>query len=179
MSFLLVLGLFGCRQAKKENGGADAALAVDPAGVYFDSIEQLFKTIGDYPAGLDKDEAALCRANGFDEIAVDCYPQITDKAFVLLKIEVNPFSLFYYYVPAGTLSFSPSSGVLVTVPREKEATIAAIERQFGVSAEADGSIFVSENRSRFVPMGSSYYKISYPDSMQTCEKDLIRMIRCA
>ena len=64
----------------------------------------------------------------------------------------------------------------MTVPREKEASIENIKKQFSSAIETSGSLFVNEIHSWFIPLDSSYYEISYPSSMVNCEKNIIDMI---
>ncbi|MBQ2118614.1 MAG: hypothetical protein II192_06115 [Clostridia bacterium] len=174
---LLSVGCDTNGQTNKEESRGRAAYEVDYGSLYFDSIEQLRKAIKDYPSCLDPEDIPLYKINRFDEITVDYYPQMMNETFVLWTVEVNPYRIFYYYVPSGAGSFDSSAGVLVTVPREEGATVESVKKQFGVSAETDGSVFVPEIRSWFVPVGKNYYEISFPESMPNCEKRIIKMIR--
>lgn len=179
LSIFFVLIMVGCdtdKQTKNEESYNNTAFEVEYGSLYFDSIEQLHKAIKDYPSCLNAEDIRNYKINRFDEIAVDYYPQMMNEKFVLLTIEVNPYRVFYYYVPSGTSSFHYSTGILVTVPREKGATIESVKKQFGASVEPDGSIFVPEIRSWFVPIEKNYYKISFPDSMPNCEKSIIKMV---
>ena len=148
---------------------------VEYSGLIFDSVDQLCLAIND-PSFRDVNDQQLYVANCFEELTIDYYPQITDNAFYLLTIEINKYNIFYYFVPSGTSSFSYNNGLVVTVPREKEASIENIKKQFPSAIETSGSLFVNEIHSWFIPLDSSYYEISYPSSMVNCEKNIIDMI---
>ena len=182
INFILAAVLLSClcccksrESAENDSDSNENMVEVEYSGLFFDSVDQLCLAIND-PSFRDVNDQQLYVANCFEELTIDYYPQITDNAFYLLTIEINKYNIFYYFVPSGTSSFSYNNGLVVTVPREKEASIENIKKQFPSAIETSGSLFVNEIHSWFIPLDSSYYEISYPSSMVNCEKNIIDMI---
>ncbi len=169
LAIVLLLHVCSCQEATENK------LEVEYGSLFFDSVDRLCQAIRD-PSSCDAYNQQLLVENSFEELAVDYYPQITDDSFYLLTIEVNKYNIFYYYVPLGTGSFSHDNGLVVTVPRENEATLDNVKKQFPSAIEAGSSIFVNELHSWFIPIGHSYYEISYPSSMVDCEQNIVKMI---
>ena len=149
---------------------------VEYGSLFFDSVDQLCRTIKEYSLSSGVNNQRLYTVNSFETLTMDYYPKITDPSFSLFTIEVNKYNVFYYYTPSGSDSFSYSNGIVVTVPREEDATMENIKKQFPSATELSDSLFVNEIHSWFIPMGCSYYEISYPSSMQSCDKSIIEMI---
>ena len=182
LSLALLFYLCGCQSTKTaENYGNlnSNEVEVEYGSLFFDSVDQLCQAIKEYSSSYDdydENDQRLFKENDFEELNVDYYPQMLDNSFSLLTIEVNKYNVFYYYIPIGISSFSYSNGIVVSVPRENEATMENIKKQFPSAIETGDSLFVNEINSWFIPIENSFYKISYPASMINCEKDIIEMI---
>ena len=146
---------------RKETENQSSSTEVEHLSVLFSSVDDLLKTMKEYPENAELQKDSVYTFNKFGELSLACYPELNVEGFSLLQIQINPYNVFFYFVPTGTTMFLYETGYLVTFPREKEATIDAVAKQCNATLETDGSFF--DNGYYFLPLGDHYYSIHYPD----------------
>ena len=180
--FLTLLCLAACTDKTDSSDEKKNEIEVENASLVFDSVEELIQVKKNYPKSIDNAYIGDYNLNKFEELVIDYYP-LTPDGYKLKNIEVNPYNVFYYYVKIGEkapdYTFDYSSGIVVTFPREKEATMENVKKQFSNSfiEYEDGSVFLPKTRSLHIPLGTTYYCIDFPESASDFNKEIIKIVK--
>ena len=148
-------------------------IATEEVSLCFESIDELNQALKEYKDNKEMQTDRRYIYNKFDELTINHNPTVNSDKYELLRIEVNPYRVFYYYVPVGAKSFEYETGIVVTFIREIEATIETVGSQLNASYEPDGSFFDEQNRTWFIPLDGSYYSIRFPADMENCDKSIV------
>ncbi len=153
-------------------------IAVDAESLWFDSVEELAEAIRAARQGT-MDQAA--RDNRLDEISVLYVPAETCPGFRLFKAEVNPYSVFYYYVPEENeaLYIDDAEDITVTVHRGSEFTLESVCKQAQITPDADGFAYAPKKSAIYFQQDGTVVSIHAPESMNDYDtlRSLCRMER--
>ena len=153
-------------------------IAVETESFWVDSVEELAEAIRAARQGK-MDQTA--RNNRLDELSVLYAPAETCPGFRLFKAEVNPYSVFYYYVPEENeaLYIDDAEDITVTVHRGSEFTMESVCKQAQITPDADGFAYAPEKSSIYFQQDDTVVSIHAPESMNDYDtlRSLCRMER--
>ena len=153
-------------------------IAVDAESLWFDSVEELAEAIRAARQGK-MDQTA--RDNRLDELSVLYAPAETCPGFRLFKAEVNPYSVFYYYVPEENeaLYIDDAEDITVTVHRGSEFTLESVCKQAQITPDADGFAYAPNKSAIYFQQDDTVISIHAPESMNDYDtlRSLCRMER--
>ena len=153
-------------------------IAVETESFWVDSVEELAEAIRAARQGK-MDQTA--RDNRLDELSVLYAPAETCPGFRLFKAEVNPYSVFYYYVPEENeaLYIDDAEDITVTVHRGSEFTLESVCKQAQITPDADGFAYAPKKSAIYFQQDGTVVSIHAPESMNDYDtlRSLCRMER--
>ena len=140
-----------------------------PAGemetLWYDSVQALAEAIRAERNAAKKHQIAV--DNRLEDLSVLYAPAAPYEGFALFKVEVNPYSVFYYYLPEDDElgQIDPKKDIIVTVYRSDEFTMDSICAQHGIKPDADGFAYAPKNGKIFFQMDDTVIGICAPEDM--------------
>ena len=150
--FMLTIGCTVKGEAQSPQVVADGPTAGSSGEVSAEAMPKFFSTVDEMVNAVQQERQAkskdsIAQANELEELSDIYAPANEFDGFQLLDIEVNPYSIFYYYMPVDNTSyrFSSSEGILVTLYRNTEFDASRFFAANGYRPDADGFAYEPEN----------------------------------
>ena len=153
----------------------DDDYCVEYPSVIFRSIEELTEAVQRYKTDPEMQSDPVMIINEFDKLDIKHIPVMNSEDFILDFIEINKYSVFYFYKQAQADKFDYDTGLEVAFSREGGG-IEPVIRQFNAVCEEDGSFFVTNVHSWFIPYEDSFYYITYPKGEKEFDKSIITLV---
>lgn len=164
----------GCDKNNEANESDAESYDVWEIGVIAYSVDSLCEKINESKTG---DSDAIIKRNKINEIEKLVYPELNTNDFDLLYIEVNQYSIFYYFMPKSNMkndftTFSYNKGIIIRISREGNegnSSFDAVKKQLGLELTDDGYIYDKGRNALTIPYDFTNILIQVPDELNTYE----------
>ncbi len=133
--------------------------------LWYDSVPALVDAIRAERTALQKHQIAA--DNRLEGLSVLYAPAAAYAGFELFKVEVNPYSVFFYYLPEDDESeqIDFEKDIIVTIHRSDAFTMDSICAQHGITPDTDGFAYAPKHGKIFFQAEDTVIGINAPESM--------------
>lgn len=133
--------------------------------LWYDSIPALEDAVRAERNASQKNQTGM--DNRLEDLSVLYAPAAPYEGFALYQVEVNPYFVFYYYLPEDDQlgQIDSKKDIIVTVHRSDEFTMESLCKQQGITPDADGFAYVPEKGDIFFQLDDTVIMVHAPEHM--------------